>query len=39
MFGCGSIVVKGTGGTSEVFRSIADPLGFRHAVQSAMDPG
>ena len=35
MLGYGTIVVTGTGGTHEPFRLIADPLGFRRAVQAA----
>jgi uncharacterized membrane protein YdbT with pleckstrin-like domain len=34
MFGYGTIVVIGTGGTKEPFDLIADPLAFRRAVQS-----
>jgi uncharacterized membrane protein YdbT with pleckstrin-like domain len=37
MFGSGKIVVQGTGGTREVFAGIANPVGFRHAVQEAID--
>jgi uncharacterized membrane protein YdbT with pleckstrin-like domain len=35
LFDYGTIVVVGTGGTREPFRSIADPLGFRRAVNEA----
>jgi uncharacterized membrane protein YdbT with pleckstrin-like domain len=35
IFGCGSIVVTGTGGTHEPFSSISAPLEFRRAVQAA----
>jgi uncharacterized membrane protein YdbT with pleckstrin-like domain len=35
MFGCGTIVVTGTGGTKEPFDNISSPLEFRRAVQSA----
>jgi uncharacterized membrane protein YdbT with pleckstrin-like domain len=35
IFGCGTIVVTGTGGTKEAFSNISSPLGFRRAVQSA----
>lgn len=33
IFGYGTIVVTGTGGTKEPFKSIANPLEFRHQVQ------
>jgi len=33
LLGYGTIVVTGTGGTNEPFRSIADPLEFRRQVQ------
>jgi uncharacterized membrane protein YdbT with pleckstrin-like domain len=35
MFGCGTIVVTGTGGTKEPFDNISSPLAFRRAVQAA----
>jgi len=35
MFGCGTIVVTGTGGTKEPFDNISSPLEFRRAVQAA----
>jgi uncharacterized membrane protein YdbT with pleckstrin-like domain len=35
IFGCGSIVVTGTGGTKEPFSNISAPLEFRRAVQAA----
>lgn len=35
MFGCGSIMVTGTGGTREPFDNISSPLQFRRAVQAA----
>jgi uncharacterized membrane protein YdbT with pleckstrin-like domain len=35
VFNYGTIVVIGTGGTHEPFKSIANPLGFRHAVSEA----
>jgi uncharacterized membrane protein YdbT with pleckstrin-like domain len=35
LFDYGTIVVVGTGGTREPFESIADPLGFRRAVNEA----
>jgi uncharacterized membrane protein YdbT with pleckstrin-like domain len=35
MFGCGSIMVTGTGGTREAFNNISSPLQFRRAVQAA----
>jgi uncharacterized membrane protein YdbT with pleckstrin-like domain len=35
IFGCGSIVVTGTGGTHEPFANISAPLEFRRAVQAA----
>src|SRR4029077_5657399 len=33
IFGYGSVVVRGTGGTPEQFLMIANPQEFRHAVQ------
>jgi len=33
----GTIVVVGTGGTKEPFRGIADPMGFRRAVNEATE--
>jgi|APDOM4702015191_1054821.scaffolds.fasta_scaffold24733_3 uncharacterized membrane protein YdbT with pleckstrin-like domain len=33
----GTIVVVGTGGTKEPFRGIADPMGFRKAVNEATE--
>jgi uncharacterized membrane protein YdbT with pleckstrin-like domain len=35
LFGCGTIMVTGTGGTREPFDNISSPLQFRRAVQSA----
>ncbi len=35
VLGYGTIVVVGTGGTREPFRSIADPMAFRRAVNEA----
>jgi uncharacterized membrane protein YdbT with pleckstrin-like domain len=35
ILGYGTIVVVGTGGTREPFKSIADPMGFRRAVNEA----
>jgi len=35
IFGYGTIVVVGTGGTREAFENIANPLEFRRAVQAA----
>jgi len=35
LFGCGSILVTGTGGTRESFANIGSPLEFRKALQSA----
>jgi uncharacterized membrane protein YdbT with pleckstrin-like domain len=35
MFGCGTIMVTGTGGTKEPFDNISSPLEFRRAVQAA----
>jgi uncharacterized membrane protein YdbT with pleckstrin-like domain len=35
LFGCGSILVTGTGGTRESFSNIGSPLEFRKALQSA----
>ena len=37
LFGYGVITVIGTGGTREPFRNIADPLGFRKAVNEATE--
>jgi len=37
VFGFGTIVVQGTGGTREAFPDIANPLGFRRAVNEAID--
>jgi uncharacterized membrane protein YdbT with pleckstrin-like domain len=37
VFGYGTIVVKGTGGTNEPFRGIARPLEFRKAVNEASE--
>lgn len=37
MFGFGSIIVIGTGGTRERFETIANPLGFRRAVMDASE--
>jgi uncharacterized membrane protein YdbT with pleckstrin-like domain len=42
MLNYGTIVVVGTGGTREPFKDIADPMGFRRAVNEAtaeMQPG
>lgn len=36
LFGYGTIVVTGTGGTKEQFNKIANPLEFRHQVQEAI---
>jgi uncharacterized membrane protein YdbT with pleckstrin-like domain len=33
ILGYGTIIVRGTGGTQEPFRRIADPMGFRRHVQ------
>jgi uncharacterized membrane protein YdbT with pleckstrin-like domain len=35
LFGCGSILITGTGGTKELFLNISSPLEFRRAVQAA----
>jgi uncharacterized membrane protein YdbT with pleckstrin-like domain len=35
IFGCGTIMVTGTGGTREPFSNIRSPLEFRRAVQAA----
>lgn len=35
LFGCGTIMVTGTGGTREPFSNIRSPLEFRRAVQAA----
>lgn len=37
IFGYGTITVIGTGGTKEPFSGIADPLGFRKAVNEATE--
>jgi hypothetical protein len=37
MFGFGTIVVRGTGGTPEPFATIAHPLEFRRRVQEQID--
>ena len=37
IFGYGTITVIGTGGTKEPFRGLADPLGFRKAVNEATE--
>jgi hypothetical protein len=37
IFGYGAIVVVGTGGTQERFPDIANPLGFRKAVNEATE--
>jgi uncharacterized membrane protein YdbT with pleckstrin-like domain len=37
MFGFGTIVVRGTGGTPEPFATIANPLEFRRRVQEQID--
>jgi uncharacterized membrane protein YdbT with pleckstrin-like domain len=37
LLGYGTIVVVGTGGTKEPFRGIADPMGFRRAVNEATE--
>jgi uncharacterized membrane protein YdbT with pleckstrin-like domain len=37
MLGYGDLKVTGTGGTSEVFHGVRDPIGFRKAVNSASD--
>ncbi len=37
IFGYGTIVVVGTGGTREPFPHIADPMGFRRAVNDATE--
>ncbi len=39
LFGSGTIVVTGTGGTKEEFDRIADPLEFRRQVQAAIAAG
>ena len=33
LLGYGTLTVTGTGGAREPFRTVADPLGFRRAVQ------
>ena len=37
MLGYGTVIIRGTGGTPEVFEKIAHPLEFREQVQSALD--
>ena len=37
LFGYGSLVVTGTGATMDPIRYIADPIGFRRAIQTATD--
>ncbi len=37
MAGYGNIVVKGTGGTAERFKSVENPLEFRHSVQEQIE--
>jgi len=37
LFGFGSLVVTGTGATMDPIRYIADPIGFRRAIQMATD--
>jgi uncharacterized membrane protein YdbT with pleckstrin-like domain len=37
LFRYGDLKVVGTGGTSETFRGVRDPIGFRKAVNSAAD--
>lgn len=37
ILGYGTIVVIGTGGTREPFRTIANPMGFRQAVNQAIE--
>ncbi len=37
MFGFGTIVVTGTGGTREPFTNVADPLVFRHHVEAEIN--
>ena len=37
LFGSGSIIIKGTGGTSESFSCIAEPFEFRKKFQEALD--
>jgi len=39
ILGYGTIIVCGTGGTKEPFRGLADPLGFRKAVNEATEAG
>jgi hypothetical protein len=34
MLGFGTVIIRGTGGTPEVFEKIAHPLEFREQVQS-----
>ena len=38
LFGCGTIIVTGTGGTKEPFSNISSPLEFRRAVQASTTP-
>jgi uncharacterized membrane protein YdbT with pleckstrin-like domain len=37
LFGIGAITIVGTGGTSERFEGLGDPLGFRRAVHRAVE--
>lgn len=39
MLGYGTVVIRGTGGTPEVFEKIAHPLEFREQVQSQISSG
>jgi Bacterial membrane flanked domain. len=38
IFGYGTIIVTGTGGTKEPFKKIANPLEFRKQVQQSLSP-
>ena len=39
MLGYGTVIIRGTGGTPEVFEKIASPLEFREQVQSQISSG
>jgi uncharacterized membrane protein YdbT with pleckstrin-like domain len=39
LFGYGTVVIRGTGGTPEVFEKISHPLEFREQVQSQISSG
>ena len=39
MFGFRDVSIRGTGGSAEVFRRIADPIEFRNAIQRVQSGG